>query len=186
MFEKIWILLKFWPFSVAGAKLVTGAQIAISTSPAPLFLGFWWVRHPPPPILGVGNPFLKALGCGLMVCCGHFRFFVFVACSWCLEIEKSKHDTTRDHPGPISQKYRPLPYPNPYISEKPFPRLFRKGTIHPPSGTPCSVKSTDTVRHSKTGHQNLRRPAENPQTSDSPGQNSQKYGPLPPPQPVHL
>ena len=80
-----------------------------------------------------------------------FVFFVFVACSWCLEIDKPKRDTTRDHPGPISQTYGPLPHPNRYIFEKPFPRLFRKGTIHPPSGTPCSVKSTDTVRHAKTG-----------------------------------
>ena len=31
MFEKIWILLKFWPFSAAAARLVTGAKIAIST-----------------------------------------------------------------------------------------------------------------------------------------------------------
>ena len=66
MFEKIWILLKFWPFSAA-ARLVTGAKIAISASPAPLFVGFWWARHPPPPILRVGNPFFKVLGCGLMV-----------------------------------------------------------------------------------------------------------------------
>ena len=46
MFEKIWILLKFWPFSATAARLVTGAKIAISASPAPLFLGFWWVMHP--------------------------------------------------------------------------------------------------------------------------------------------
>ena len=55
MFEKIWISLKFWPFSAAGASLVTGAKIAISVSPAPLFLGFWWVSPPPPPILGGGE-----------------------------------------------------------------------------------------------------------------------------------
>ena len=75
MFEKIWILLKFLAIFGAAASLVTGAKIAISAPPAPLFLGFWWVSPPPPPpILGLGNPFLKVLGCGLTVCCGHFRF----------------------------------------------------------------------------------------------------------------
>ena len=89
MFEKIWILLKFWPFSAAAARLVTGAKIAISTSLAPLFLGFWWISPPPPPYFGVGNPFLRVLGCGLMVCCGHFRFFVLIECSRCLVIDTS-------------------------------------------------------------------------------------------------
>ena len=46
--------------------------------------------------------------------------------------DKSKRNTTRDHSGPISQTYRPLPHPNPYISEKPFPRPFPRGAIHPP------------------------------------------------------
>ena len=73
------------------------------------------------------------------------QFIVFVACSWSVGVDKSKRGTTRDHPRRISQKYRALPYPNSYIFEKPFARLFRKGTIHPPSATPCSVKSTDPI-----------------------------------------
>ena len=62
MFEKIWILLKFWPFSAASAKLVTGAKIAISTSPAPLIVGLWWVRHPPPPYFGGGKFIFEGVG----------------------------------------------------------------------------------------------------------------------------
>ena len=61
MFEKIWILLKFWPFSAASATVVTGAKIAISTSPAPLFVGFWWVRHPPP-YFGGGESIFEGVG----------------------------------------------------------------------------------------------------------------------------
>ena len=57
MFEKIWILLKFWPFLAPGPRLVAGDKIAISTSPPPLFLGFWWVRHPPPYFGGGGSIF---------------------------------------------------------------------------------------------------------------------------------
>ena len=107
-------------------------------------------------------------------------FFVFVACSWCLEIDKSKRDTTRDHPGPISQKYHPLPWPNHTSLKSPFQDCSEKVQYTPPPEHHAPSNQPTMHGTPKQGSRTLRGPAESPQTSHSPGRISQKYGPLPP------
>ena len=90
MFEKIWILLKLWPFSAAGASLVIGAEIATSTLPVPLFPSFGGVRYPPPPYFGGGESIFEGFGVWSNGMLRPFSFFfVLVECFWCLEIDTS-------------------------------------------------------------------------------------------------